>query len=140
MKYKYIKLLPEEIIINNIIPYTYNIQEKDLLFDIKNYTNDLNLIKIPYTYDYNFHILLHDLIQFCNNRLTPLYDVDEKFYNIIKRHIKYKDYNKILINDLLFFKINTFNGNILKKIRFLWGLFTPIERTQFINTYILDDF
>ena len=136
---KYINHIPEDVIINNIIPYTYNIQNKKLLRDIKNYTEDLNLVKISYTYDYNFHILLHDLIQFCNNGILSLYEVNEKYCNIINRHIKYKNYNKDNIYNFLFLNIHTYNENFLKKINFLWGLLKPIERTRFINIYVIID-
>jgi hypothetical protein len=140
MEFKYINCLPEDVIINHIIPYTYNIQPKLLLYDIKNYTEDLNLIKNAYTYDYNFDVLLHDLIQFCNNGKIPLYIVSEKYCNIVNRHIKYKDYNKDQINNLLFLNLHKKSGNIFKKIRFIWGLLLPIQRTRFINDYVLGDF
>jgi hypothetical protein len=84
--------------------------------------------------------LLHDLIEFCNNGTIPLYIVNEKYCNIINRHIKYKKYNKDQINKLLFLNLHKQNDNILKKIRFIWGLLLPIQRTRFINNYVLSDF
>ena len=38
----------------------------------------------------------------------------------------------------MFFKDNA--NNTYRKVRQIWGLFTPFERTSFINKYIIDKF
>ena len=54
-----LKLLPSDIIINHIIPYTYQIQPSELLLDIVSFQKDFDLIDNFYAFDYNYHILLH---------------------------------------------------------------------------------
>jgi len=64
----------------------------------------------------------------------------KKLINIFKKHIFLKNYlntriyNYIINNIELNIKINT-----VRKVRFLIGLMTPFQRTQFINKFILID-
>ena len=111
MEQKYLAKIPYDIIINHIVPYTYNVQSKELLYDIKNFVEDLNLIENCYLFDYNYCILYRDLLNFC----------------------KLKFNNKL-------FNMNYVNKKYLKNIRFLWGTLTPKLRTGFVNKYVLEDF
>lgn len=110
MNQKYLAKIPFDIIINHIIPYTYSVQKRELLYDIRNYTEDLNLIENSYIFDYNYAILYRDLLNFCklkfNNKSINMHHLNKKYW---------------------------------KKIRFIWGKLTPQLRTEFINTYILED-
>jgi hypothetical protein len=63
---KYLRKIPSDILVNHIIPYTYQTQDKALLSDIISFKKDLDMIKNIYIFDYNFHILLNDLILFCD--------------------------------------------------------------------------
>lgn len=99
--------IPEDIIINIIIPYTYQIIPKELSSDIISFRKDLDLIDNLYSFDYNYKILLNDLLIFCNTN------------NICKN---------ILYNN----KITKYKN----KIKLLWGLFSPTERNKFINDKI----
>lgn len=65
----YLRKIPNDIIINHIIPYTYQTQTKNLLLDIISFTKDFDIIKNIYTFDYNFNILLQDLLLFCDDEL-----------------------------------------------------------------------
>ena len=126
--------IPDDVIINHIIPYTYNIQPKEILMDIKSFYIDYNIINNVYIFDYNNVILLRDLLFF-----TEIYEY-KKLINIFKKHIFFKNYlniqicNYIINNIELNIKINTD-----RKVRFLIGLMTPFQRTRFINKFILID-
>jgi hypothetical protein len=65
----YLRKIPNDIIINHIIPYTYQTQTKNLLLDIISFKKDFDIIKNIYTFDYNFNILLQDLLLFYEDEL-----------------------------------------------------------------------
>ena len=70
--------IPFDVIINHIIPYTYNIQPKLLLEDIKNYYT----IKTKLINDkYNTNIIKHELLSNC-------YMNKKKFNNILARRFQ----------------------------------------------------
>jgi hypothetical protein len=115
--------LPFDITINYIIPYTYNIQPKSLLEDIKNYhTVKSILINDKYKTD----IIKHELLAryYCINN-------KQKINNILNRHylsnLKNYDYN-ILYK----YSQNT-------KFNILFGLLTEEERTS-SSEYIFKEF
>ena len=126
--------IPDDIIINHIIPYTYNIQPKEILMDIKSFYVDYNIINNVYMFDYNGIILLRDLLFF-----NEIYEY-KKLINIFKKHIFFKNYsntqiyNYIINNIELNIKINT-----IRKVRCLIGILTPFQRTKFINNFIIVD-
>lgn len=160
---KYLKKIPYDVIINYIIPYSYNIQSKKLTNDIKNYFQNFIILENIYEAEYNYFILYYDLIEFCNKI---------EFLNIIKRHYLYKNYSEYLLNYYIlniftisssvsgisgistseFVGIPKYTGDVgikvlqrsveiddfqcKKKIRFLWGLLKPIERIKFMKKYI----
>ena len=112
--------LPYDIIINNIIPHTYNIQSKLLLEDIKNYF----IIKTKIMHDnYDTNIIKHEI-------LALFYDNKIFLNNILDRNYQYKlkkyDYNIIY----------KYSNNTIFNI--LFGLFTIEERIKFLE-YILQD-
>jgi hypothetical protein len=132
-----ISKLPEDII-NRIIPYTYNIQNKELLADIIHYNNSLTrIIKI-----YKRSIWCPLPEYFYIETQTPyksglLFDLCTYTYlngemfigdvNIWDRSIafnKFKDYkNK-----------NHFDSTYkMRKIKIIWGLMTIQERKNFIK-------
>jgi len=108
--------LPFDIIINHIIPYTYNIQSNLLLEDIKNYF----IIKQTLMDDkYDIHMIKHEI-------LAVFYDNKIKLNNILHRHFQKYDL------DIIYNYSNNTRFNIL------FGLFTKEERIKFLE-YILQD-
>jgi len=112
--------IPIDIIINHIIPYTYNIQPKLLLEDIKNYRK-IKTILINDKYDTD--IIKHEI-------LAIFYINEQKLNNILHRHfqINLKKYD---CNILYKYSQNT-------KFNILFGLFSKEERTYF-SEYILKE-
>ena len=114
------KRIPIDIIINHIIPYTYNIQPNLLLEDIKNY-HKIKTILIDDKYDTD--VIKHEI-------LAVFYTNKQKLNNILHRHFQINlqnyDYNIIY----KYSQNTTFN--------ILFGLFSIEERTYF-SEYILTD-
>jgi hypothetical protein len=112
--------IPFDVIINHIIPYTYNVQSNILLEDIKNYFT-IKEILINKKYDTNR--IKHEI-------LSVFYDNNCKLSIILYRHfqmkLKKRDYN-IIYN---------FPNN--KRFNILFGLFTKEERVLFLE-HILQD-
>ena len=118
-----IKKLPIELV-NIIIPYTYNIQDKQLLLDIKSFSKDIELIKSVYYTQYNEHVLLFDLLQF-------LYLYKDEIKNT------YKNLTKLYVSNL-YYKYNKIR-NKSRIINLIISFLSPLHRTRFINEYIIDE-
>lgn len=139
MEINYILKLPEDVVINHIIPYTYQLQPIRLLYDIRSFVNDYALVESIYMTQFNALILLNDLLRFCYINVSPSYGIENIFDNVLRRHYcisgKSEEYviNRVHLN---------FHRNVEvrteRKIKFIWGLLTRQERTQFINKYLLD--
>ena len=117
--------LPFDIVINNILPFTYNIQKREHTADIRSFYIDYRLIQTMF-YDYNEFIILHYLKIF----------IESNYEIVLARHRlgKYNNMDKIQ-----HFLYNDYNvKNIECKIWFLFGLLTPIERTRFFNEFYID--
>ena len=105
--------VPNDIIINNIIPYTYNIQPKILIEDVKNYY----MIKSKIMEDkYSTSIKLE---------ILAFFYFKNAFNNILNRHftINLKKYNYNNIK----------NSSIEKRFNILFGLLTKEERSCGLN-------
>jgi hypothetical protein len=114
------KRIPFDVIINHIIPYTYNVQSKILLEDIKNY---YTIKEILMNKKYDTNMIKHEI-------LAIFYDNNCKLSTIVHRHfqmkIKKHDYNII------------YNLPNNKRFNILFGLFTKEERLLFLE-HILQD-
>lgn len=142
---KYIRRIPYDVIINNIIPYTYNPIPVELMIDIYSYKKDLNMIKNIYTFDFNYGILFNDLMYYINHIIDHHYAVNGNDFimpqceKILRRNFMISKMNKIKIVTFVNKHLNVSINNetrIERKINYLWGLMTPIERTRFINRII----
>jgi hypothetical protein len=144
-----VKYLPIEIQFFCIIPYTYSKQSPELVCDIQTYTEDTNILDTIYGTQYNDVVLLRDLKNFCqlDDVYTDplcLYVPDEVDINelplcfaIWNRYCLYHG----LANSEIYNHIRRFDNvdtHVRRKSMFIWGLLTRIERTMFINAYILD--
>ena len=135
MRDSLVQKLPYEIKMK-IIPYTYNVQSRELLLDIRSFYNDFQTVMDCYYIHYNERILLHDLHVYCTNNLIEFKD---SHYMVIP--------NEYLINNIfqasLFVNNRLYNNHTLDeiriKVRLMWGLLGPLHRTRFINKYILEE-
>jgi hypothetical protein len=134
------KKIPLDVMKNNILPFTYLKQSPELLLDIRSFHTDFSILDHCYSYHYNYIVLMHDLICFCNRSRIPDYNMNDYFGQLLKRMFKMKDWEYGLLNVFVFrlFHRDVMN-HPLRKIRFIWGLLTPIERTRFINMYVIED-
>lgn len=126
-------------VINQIIPYTYSVQPKVLLEDIRSYYNTKKSIEKIYfnTFYDDFFIddkvdkcwLINDLFAFANDYNATIFGFVDSFYNIFSRNIMLKnDFEKIKL-----FISQLENRKIELQINIFWGLFTPEERNDFID-------
>lgn len=122
--------LPEDLIHNHIIPFTYQLQDKNHLLNIRSFVRDYNILEHLYFCDYSSIILLNDLQVF-------IYDSNKYIFSRFNK-MKGKTKLQVCHYEILFFNNKTFFTE--RKIRLLWGLLTPIERTQFINKFIIEKF
>jgi hypothetical protein len=81
--------IPLDIIINYIIPYTYNIQPKSLLEDIENYYT----IKTKLINDkYNTNVIKHELLSNCYMNKRKCNVILDRHFQI---HLKNYDHHII---------------------------------------------
>jgi hypothetical protein len=82
---KLINRLPEDVIRENILPYTYNTQPRELIIDICTYLKDYGIVVNYYAIFMNDLILRFDLIQFLN--FLNKYHADNAYIRSTKSRI-----------------------------------------------------
>jgi len=129
-----IKRLPPELI-NLIIGYSYNLQDKALLNDIIHYNLTKETIH-TYYFNVNFYqdmdvdykqSLMNDIFYYANDNKSIDYGVTEKFCNIFFRNKQLK--NKMNIHNYVFNN----NKTMIAHINIFWGIFTVNERMEFMK-------
>jgi hypothetical protein len=132
--------VPYDVIVNHIIPFTYETQSRELLRDIQSFSTDLDLVESTYFTIHNEFILLHDLIKFCNNNKYPVFDIDVKFENILNRSFYMEGIpESARVHHIFIHYHRDMHIHLIRKIRILWGLLRPVQRTRFINYHILEE-
>ena len=124
--------VPYAVIQRHIIPYTYLLQSKELLRDIRSYKQDYDIIMSHYSTQYNDNILLADILVY--------YKVPLRLVSILRRHVMYINRTPSDIYTLItsmYYNYNTNDDSIHRIIQNILGLMTPEERTRFINKNIL---
>jgi hypothetical protein len=131
-----IKQLPLDILLL-IIPYTYQLQNKDLLLDIQNF--NVSKTKLLELY-YNFWIivlqsqdqeedtgwLINDLEAYANNDKASMYGYVDNFYSIFKRNPMLQS-KKVINKYIHILKKKT----LITQINIFLGMFTIQERNEF---------
>jgi len=131
---KRINKLPYELV-NIIISYTYTSQNPELLLDIRSFHIDYSLLEILYHYNYNERILLNDILIFYNSDNLSMYQRLERLYTLSNKSLTH------LIDYAFNISSNNIDERIIRKrIRILWAILSPVERTRFINTFFFDTF
>uniref|UniRef100_A0A6C0HSG7 Uncharacterized protein n=1 Tax=viral metagenome TaxID=1070528 RepID=A0A6C0HSG7_9ZZZZ len=130
--------IPNDIIINHIIPFTYQVQSKKLLKDIQSFYRDYKIVINYYSFDYNDYILCSDLIRFVNIN----YFLNSYSNNIEKLFERSYFYNNIINKEEFIISIenNIYNNYIVnpnKVSRIIFGLLKPYERTRFLYRFVI---
>lgn len=131
-----ISKLPMDII-HHIIPYTYNFQNKDLLDDIKSYSESKTILS---NYYYNYWIifiqsqepqdkywLVNDLFAYANSYNPSMYGYVESFYNIFKRNTFLQS-----DEDIDRYILNLEKKDVTSQINVFLGMLTPEQRNDII--------
>jgi len=141
MEPKLLDRLPMDVIINHILPYTYEPQCPRLMIDIRSFYCDYSILENAYTYDFNYDVLIYDLVCFCNRSRIPSYNTHKCFCKLLNRMFNMKKWSYSRCNNFVFV---AFHRDVIlnphRKIRFLWGMLNPRERTLFINNYVIGDY
>ena len=151
-----IKNLPNEIQFK-IEGYIRMPQPRELMLDVRSFTSDFGIVEDCYFMHYNDRILLYDLLEFCKKKAIKNYiteiaiqkNIDPELYNNYFQYIMI-DYDEIKVSQPSIIHVPSSMGNVMSKenyrnrevrrrIREIWGLFSPTIRTKFINDYILMD-
>jgi hypothetical protein len=138
-----LRRIPDDVIINHIMPYAYNVQDKRHLYDIRNFYTDYKLIDVMFNYNNNnnnnnLKCVLMDLLRFCH---------DHSYANILDRHFMKtpspstfgnRGYGSLQNQNrwVTYYK-NIRAENIKRGVKYLFALLTPIERNRFYNTYYI---
>ncbi len=136
-----INKLPQDIVLR-IIPYTYSVQNKELLQDIIDYTKMKLLLLKRYFYFWIFIMennepedknwMVNDLISFANDDNPTMLGYVDKFYNIFKRNTQLQTKSKDII-DKYFYHLEKKDVNT--QINIFLGLLLPFEREEFFDLF-----
>lgn len=133
--------LPFDVVVNHILPYTYNIQSSRLLRDVRSFYVDYSFLENVYAFDFNYDVLFYDITCFCNRTRRPNLNMHEDFGCLLRRLFRFKDYTYNQLNNIAFILFHrSASVNSIRKIRILWALLKPKERTLFINRYLSENY
>jgi hypothetical protein len=129
--------LPRDIVLH-IIPYTYRLQNKNLLDDIIDFTRSKTILFELYHkywiigmqyHDENEdkYWLINDIYAYANNYKATMYGYVDNFYNIFKRN-KYLKTNEDIDN----YVSNLEKKDVSSHINIFLGLLTIKERNNII--------
>ena len=107
----YIRRLPRELVYFIIAPFTYSPKPNELMLDVRSFRTDFNIVDSVYSTQYTHKILLYDLLLF-----------------------KYKKYPS---DDIIDQPVN--GASVYRQCRLIWGQLTIVQRTRFINRFIIDE-
>jgi hypothetical protein len=133
--------LPEDII-HFIIPFTYNIQPKELCNDITNYIKNKNIIDKLYFNIYtnedneDRNWIYNDIFGEANGWQPLMFGYTDYFYSIIRRSYCKKNLTNLEIDALYDFTKELNLQEINQQIFILFALFTPEERDWFVSKTI----
>lgn len=135
---KLLQKLPIELIYH-IQKFSYNIQNEDLLIDLKHFLSTKELL---YIYYFNYwlridiesdfkHYILGDLIGYACNNKSFMFGFNDHFYNIFFKNFSLNNEKQVDKYLVYFDKCNQDS-----QINILWGLFTKTQRNEFLTTKI----
>jgi len=133
----FIQILPLDIILR-IIPYTYNLQNKNLLNDIINYKEIRSLLfELYHNYwiieaqsqdpEEDINWLINDIFAYANNDNATMYGYVDNFYNIFKRNISLQK-----IDTIDKYLIDLEKKTVKTQINIFLGLLTITERNDVV--------
>lgn len=121
--------IPYDVFINNIIPYTYQKIDSNLLNDIQNFIHDYRIILNYYSFEMNEFFLIHDILVFLIS--------DEITIDFLNRNVMFKNLSLDKKYDYIQHFQKILNSKVEQKNKFLLALMTPSERALFINKHII---
>lgn len=128
--------IPQDILMNHIIPYTYQPQPRVLTTHIQSYGRTMPILE---------DILLHEPAPFAMvslistlyvylNGVDMIYGTKQRFIDVLRRNRGLaKKSDKSVIN-FLYQNLQFSDQN--KQLRFLWGLLTAEEHDDFMTHYL----
>ena len=139
--YQQLQNIPEDVIRENIIPYTHNTQPRDLLDDIISYIYTKKiLIEIYYErwHEWNdehyMDWLSNDISRFFNEDVATMIEYVDSNINKFKRLFKifYKNYDKAKIANIIW-KLESHSTLSIVHFNILLGILTTKERVDFLT-------
>ena len=124
--------LPEEVI-RHIISYTHSYKDKEHLIDIRSSYRDYMFVNGLFYYDETIYVTLGYIC----SRFIP-YVLCDDIINIMRRHVllKHKKDEEIAKHCNIHYHCHM-KTNTQRKVRLLWGLFTPRERSRLVEIYMV---
>jgi hypothetical protein len=107
----YIRRLPRELVYFIIAPFTYSPKPKELMLDVRSFLIGFNIVDSVYSTQYTHKILLYDLLLFKCKKPLPDDIIDQTMDE----------------------------PSIYRQCRLMWGQLTTVQRTRFINRFIIDE-
>ena len=130
-----INRLPIDIVLK-IIPYTYTLQNKNILNDIVNYVETKkNLLILYHTYWFDIeedeykNWLINDIFAYANDYNATMYGYVNKFYCIFERHIGLRSQSKEKIDKYVY---NLEKESVETQINIFLGLLNLTERNDLV--------
>jgi len=138
--FEYMKKLPKEVI-DYIIPYTYNLQNYELLHDIIDYDKTKQEVMELYHTFWIIYVhageledkywLINDIIIYANCNKPTMNGYLQHFYDIFSRNSQLHTKEQIDI-----FICNLETKCVETQINIAWGLLLPSERRHVIDDFI----
>ena len=128
--------LPEEIIINHILPYTYSPITFELSQDIKDYVGNMTRLNTLYGTTHTHIVLFRCLITYLRviSRLSENIFISQKFIEIMSRHIMLQKCSREQVSQYILKRIvEPEQINYIRFFSVLFGLMDVNERKNFME-------
>jgi hypothetical protein len=128
--------LPEEIIVNHILPYTYSPITFELSQDIKDYVGNITKLNMLYSTTHTHIVLFRCLITYLRliSRLSENIFISQKFIEIMSRHIMLQKCTHEQVSQYILKRIvEPEQINYTRFFSVLFGLMDVHERKNFME-------